>query len=69
MVYDGVVTSHRKTIAKVGPLDPITEDMLIKQTGQLEQFQWFMRAHLEDRAGTLSSAGAQTETAAAKKST
>src|SRR5699024_2564297 len=49
-VYDGVIASNRKAITLSGELDPITEDMLIGQTAELEQFQWFMRAHLESRA-------------------
>ncbi len=52
-VYDGVVSSHREAIAVVGELDPVTEDILIGQTGQLELFQWFMRAHLETESGAL----------------
>ncbi|MGO1407222.1 MAG: DNA starvation/stationary phase protection protein Dps [Brachybacterium sp.] len=46
-VYDGVIASSRKAITLAGELDPITEDMLIGQTAELEKFQWFMRAHLE----------------------
>lgn len=52
-VYDGVVSSQREAISVAGDLDPITEDMLIGHTAQLELFQWFMRAHLEDNAGNL----------------
>ncbi|GAB3756717.1 DNA starvation/stationary phase protection protein [Zhihengliuella somnathii] len=52
-VYNGVISSHRDTIDMVGELDPITEDLLIAQTGQLELFQWFMRSHLENDAGEL----------------
>ena len=46
-VYNGVIASNRKSITLAGELDPITEDMLIGQTAELEKFQWFMRAHLE----------------------
>lgn len=46
-VYVGVIEDHRQLISKVGDLDPITEDLLISQTRELEQFQWFIRAHLE----------------------
>ena len=38
-----------------GDIDPVSEDLLIAQTGQLELFQWFVRAHLEDKAGKLDS--------------
>ena len=47
LVYSGVIKDHRKAIEKAGKVDPITEDMLIGQTAELEKFQWFMRAHLE----------------------
>lgn len=67
LVYTGFLSSHRKTLADVGKLDPITEDMIIAQCAQLELFQWFMRAHLEDDAGHLTNDGAKTERAAAGK--
>ena len=35
--------------------------MLIGQTEQLELFHWFIRAHLEDQGGRLSTAGAKDE--------
>lgn len=53
-VYDGVIADNRKAITIAGEIDPITEDMLIGQTAELEKFQWFVRAHLEDAAGKLS---------------
>ena len=40
--------------------------MLIAQAGQLEQFHWFVRAHLEDPSGSLATSGARTEKAAAR---
>lgn len=67
LVYTGVITSMRKTIEEVGKIDPITEDILIGQTGELEQFQWFMRSHLENDEGELANQGARTEKGAAKK--
>ncbi|MCH5643379.1 DNA starvation/stationary phase protection protein [Gordonia sp. ABSL49_1] len=65
LVYDGFVGSHRDAIAKTGDLDPITEDILIGQTAELEKFQWFVRAHLESYSGELANAGATSESAAA----
>jgi starvation-inducible DNA-binding protein len=41
--------------------------MLIGQAAQLELFHWFVRAHLETSGGELSTQGAQSERAAAKK--
>lgn len=67
LVYTGVIEDHRKAIEEVGDVDPVTEDMLIGQTGQLELFHWFVRAHLENAGGELATAGARTEPAAAKK--
>jgi starvation-inducible DNA-binding protein len=67
LVYAGVTSDHRKVIDEVGDIDPITEDLLIGQTGELEQFHWFIRAHLETPAGDLETAGARTEQGAAKK--
>ncbi len=51
---------------KAGELDPVTEDLLIEHLRGLEQFQWFVRAHLESSSGALSTAGADTEEAAAE---
>jgi starvation-inducible DNA-binding protein len=67
LVYDGVITDHREAIDEVGEIDPVTEDMLIAQTGELEQYQWFVRAHLQDSGGQLSTEGATTEEGAAEK--
>lgn len=67
LVYTGFLKSHRKTLEEVGELDAITEDMVINQCAQLELFQWFMRAHLEDDDGDLATAGSKTERSAAAK--
>ena len=65
LVYCGVIGSHREAIEKVGPLDPITEDLLIGQSGALEHLHWFVRAHLESVDGSLVNAGTDSEKAAA----
>jgi len=67
LVYAGVIEDHRSAIAETEEPDPVTQDMLISQAGELEQFQWFVRAHLESADGTLSSAGATTEQDAARQ--
>lgn len=41
--------------------------MLIGHAQQLEQFHWFVRAHLENAEGTLSTGGASTEHSAAQR--
>jgi len=66
-VYVNVIASHRKAQAAVADVDAITEDLLIGHLHQLELFHWFVRAHLENSAGALSTEGANTETAAAGK--
>ena len=67
LVYNGVVEDNRKAIELAGEIDPVTEDLLIGQTAELEQFQWFVRAHLENAGGQLANAGASTEEEAAEK--
>jgi len=65
LVYTGVLTELRTVIEQAGELDPVTEDLLIGHAGELEQFQWFVRAHLENSGGMLVHDGAATETEAA----
>jgi starvation-inducible DNA-binding protein len=67
VVYQGVLSGYREAIEATEAPDPVTQDMLIEHTGQLEQFHWFVRAHLETPAGTLVSASARTEKAAARR--
>ncbi len=65
VVYQGVLTSYRAAVEEMGDLDPITEDMLIGQVDKLELFHWFVRAHLENSGGHLSTEGAGNEQEAA----
>ncbi len=65
-VYIGVIEDHRKAQAAVADIDPMTEDMIIAQTQQLELFHWFIRAHLENSGGQLSTADATSEKSAAQ---
>jgi starvation-inducible DNA-binding protein len=67
VVYAGVIESHRKAIEATDEPDPITQDMLIAQASQLEQFHWFVRAHLENAGGEITTGGARTEKAAARR--
>jgi len=66
LVYQGVISSYREGIEELGELDPVTEDMFISQTDKLELFHWFIRAHLEDKGGSLSTEGASSEKDAAQ---
>ena len=67
IVYAGIIEAHRDAIEETEELDKVTQDMLIGQSGQLEQYHWFVRAHLEAADGTLSTADARTESAAAQR--
>ena len=67
LVYTGVIEDTRKSIERVGDLDPVTEDMLIGHSTELEKFQWFVRAHLENSGGQLANEGAKSEKAAASR--
>ncbi|MFK0025806.1 DNA starvation/stationary phase protection protein Dps [Streptomyces sp. NPDC090798] len=67
LVYTGVIESVRSAIKEAGDIDTATEDLLIEQLRDLEQFQWFVRAHLESTGGTLATGQARTEEEAAAK--
>jgi starvation-inducible DNA-binding protein len=65
LVYAGVIADHRDVIKRLDDLDLVTQDLLIAHVAQLEQFQWFVRAHLEDRDGRIRSGAETTERDAA----
>jgi starvation-inducible DNA-binding protein len=67
LVYAGVISSHRDAIERMEALDAVSQDMLVQQTASLEQYHWFVRAHLESSAGQLSTGGADSELKAARK--
>jgi starvation-inducible DNA-binding protein len=69
LVYAGIIEAHRAAIDTTEELDLVTQDLLIGQSQQLEQFHWFVRAHLEAPNGTLATDGARTERAAAARAT
>ncbi|MPZ53416.1 MAG: DNA starvation/stationary phase protection protein [Acidimicrobiia bacterium] len=58
LVYEGVVRDHRSAQGTIADLDAVTEDIIIGQLTELELFHWFVRAHLEDAGGHLSTAEA-----------
>jgi starvation-inducible DNA-binding protein len=68
-VYSTTNAGMRKTMHALADLDPVSEDMLIGQLAQLEQFQWFVRAHLESAEGQLptTETSSEREAAAAAK--
>lgn len=55
-VYDSVITFHRKAADDTAGLDDVTNDLLIGHLHDLEQFHWFVRAHLESASGVISEA-------------
>ena len=67
VVYSGIIEDHRKAIDEFDDLDPVTQDILIQQAQALEQYHWFVRAHLESAEGTLATAGSTHELSAAAK--
>jgi starvation-inducible DNA-binding protein len=54
VVYQGVIASYRDEMVELDDLDLVTQDMYIAQVEKLELFHWFIRAHLEDKGGRLS---------------
>ncbi|QNN52711.1 Dps family protein [Nocardioides mesophilus] len=66
MVYRGVISDTRASVQELDDLDLVTQDLLIGQLEKLELFHWFIRAHLEDQGGNLSTAGSATEKGAAE---
>ncbi|PXX13122.1 Dps family protein [Mycolicibacterium moriokaense] len=67
LVYTGVIEDTRKGIDRLDDLDLVSQDMMIGHAGELEKFQWFVRAHLENSGGQLANKGATTEKAAATR--
>ncbi|MFF5303108.1 MULTISPECIES: Dps family protein [unclassified Streptomyces] len=67
LVYTGLIEDVRAAVKEAGDIDPATEDLLIGQLRDLEQFQWFVRAHLESAGGTLATGDAHSESEAAAK--
>jgi starvation-inducible DNA-binding protein len=67
VVYQGVIEAQREAIESTDELDQVTQDMLIKHSADLEQFHWFVRAHLERNDGSLKTKGVKTERSAAKR--
>jgi starvation-inducible DNA-binding protein len=66
LVYTGVIEEHRSAIAEFED-EPVTQDMMIEQTQQLEQYQWFVRAHLQGPDGQLATAAEVDEQSAASR--
>lgn len=66
LVYNGIIEDTRKAIDETDSLDRVTQDILIDHAAELEKFQWFVRAHLENAGGQLAHEGSSSEKGAAK---
>jgi len=67
LVYVGVIEDTRKSIERLEDLDLVSQDMMIGHAAELEKFQWFVRAHLENAGGQLANDGESSEKGAAAK--
>ena len=68
LVYTGVIEDTRKCIDETGRPRPGHRRTSSSATpAELEKFQWFVRAHLENAGGQLANRGARTERGAASK--
>lgn len=67
LVYTGIIEDTRKNIQHLDDIDLVSQDLLIGHSGELEKFQWFVRAHLESSGGKLTHEGKKTEKGAASK--
>lgn len=67
LVYTGIIEDTRKNIQQLDDIDLVSQDLLIGHAGELEKFQWFVRAHLESAGGELVHEGKSTEKGAASK--
>ncbi|MDP9144768.1 MAG: DNA starvation/stationary phase protection protein, partial [Actinomycetota bacterium] len=65
LLYSHVIQTHREAAVITEEPDPVTNDMFIGQTAELEQLQWFVRAHIENTSGLVPSAKASDELEAA----
>ena len=61
LVYTGVIEDTRKCIHRLEDLDLVSQDIFIDHAAELEKFQWFVRAHLENAGGQLANRRALTQ--------
>lgn len=65
LVYSNLIQSHREAAVATEEPDPVTNDIFIGQTADLEQLQWFVRAHIENTSGRVPSSMESNELEAA----
>jgi starvation-inducible DNA-binding protein len=68
-VYENVGAAHRSAIEQVSNIDPISEDLLVSQARRLELNHWFIRAHVSDTDGRLTTEGSVDQLDAATAAT
>jgi starvation-inducible DNA-binding protein len=68
-VYENVGAAHRSAIEQVSNIDPISEDLLVSQARRLELNHWFIRAHVSDTDGRLTTEGSIDQLDAATAAT
>ena len=64
-LYENVTAKHRDAIGAVADIDPISEDLLVGQSAELELAHWFVRAHLSNVDGRLATEDSNTQMDAA----
>ena len=64
-LYSDVIRSHREAAVTTEEPDPVTNDIFLGQTAELEQLQWFVRAHIENTSGKVPSSEEANELDAA----
>lgn len=65
LLYSDVIRSHREAAVTTEEPDPVTNDVFIGQTAELEKLQWFVRAHIENTSGRVPSSEESDELEAA----
>ena len=63
---DGYSTARTGTLEPGAALDEITQHMRTGHSGELGQFRWLARAHLENAGGLLATCAARTKEGAAR---
>ena len=51
-VYTKLISDNRDSFEDLEG-DLVSQDLVVTATGELEKFQWFIRAHLENSGGQI----------------
>ncbi|GGK28052.1 hypothetical protein GCM10011583_70090 [Streptomyces camponoticapitis] len=66
LVFTGIISDHREAVAASEESNTVSQDLLIEHLRGRELFQWFIRAHLENSGGSLSTSDQTSGTGAAQ---